>query len=325
MPSATASNLTSVDPSALIFVGLAVAWAAYLIPKALEHHEAGARSRTVDKFSHTMRVLARREPVDRRQTQLVRNRKPSAASAAPAATSPAASAPAPAAPAAAVADREPEVEQTGFFATQTFVRRSSASRAARRRRRVLGGILVLLAMVAAIAAGQVISWWWIIAPVTLLVAWLVACRLMVKGEQAARRRPVQRVTDPAEPEWVDTEDAARSGSPADGSAQDGVHEGSQDVLSDDTAEVPTVRAEVAEPIASGDGWELVPVTLPTYVSKPAARRTVSTIDLDSTGVWTSGHTAADSALAQQADAVRAAGAASAGPAAATTQRRVSGA
>ena len=34
---------------------------------------------------------------------------------------------------------------------------------------------------------------------------------------------------------------------------------------------------------------MVPTTLPTYVSKaPAVRRTVQTIDLDSTGVWSSG-------------------------------------
>ena len=45
------------------------------------------------------------------------------------------------------------------------------------------------------------------------------------------------------------------------------------------------------------------MTLPTYVTKaPAARRTVRTIDLDDTGVWTSGRTQADSALAREADA-----------------------
>ena len=49
-------------------------------------------------------------------------------------------------------------------------------------------------------------------------------------------------------------------------------------------------------------WDPVPVTLPTYVTKPtAARRTVRTIDLDSTGVWTSGRTDADAALAREAD------------------------
>ena len=45
----------------------------------------------------------------------------------------------------------------------------------------------------------------------------------------------------------------------------------------------------------------MPVTLPTYVSKPAAHRTVRTIDLDSTGVWTSGRSEADSKLARGAE------------------------
>ena len=60
-----------MDPSALIFVALAVAWAAYLVPKALQHHDDAVRSRSVDRFSHTMRVLARREPVDRRSARPV--------------------------------------------------------------------------------------------------------------------------------------------------------------------------------------------------------------------------------------------------------------
>ena len=60
-----------MDLSALIFVALAVAWAVYLIPKALKHHDEVVRSRSVEKFSHTMRVLARREPVDRRNARLV--------------------------------------------------------------------------------------------------------------------------------------------------------------------------------------------------------------------------------------------------------------
>ena len=60
-----------MDPSALIFVALAVAWAVYLIPKALEHHEESARTRTVERFSATLRVLARREPINRRKARLV--------------------------------------------------------------------------------------------------------------------------------------------------------------------------------------------------------------------------------------------------------------
>ena len=50
-------------------------------------------------------------------------------------------------------------------------------------------------------------------------------------------------------------------------------------------------------------WDMVPTTLPTYVSKPAAtRRTVQTIDLESTGVWSSGRSESDSALAREAEA-----------------------
>ena len=60
-----------MDLSALIFVALAVAWAVYLVPKALKHHDDVVRSRSVDRFSQTMRVLARREPVTRRSARLV--------------------------------------------------------------------------------------------------------------------------------------------------------------------------------------------------------------------------------------------------------------
>ena len=60
-----------MDLSGLIFVALAVAWAAYLIPKALRHHDDVVRGRSVDRFSQSMRVLARREPVSARMARLV--------------------------------------------------------------------------------------------------------------------------------------------------------------------------------------------------------------------------------------------------------------
>jgi hypothetical protein len=94
----------------------------------------------------------------------------------------------------------------------------------------------------------------------------------------------------------------------------------QVALDDDTSSIPVVRVEVAEhvevvgsthvptprdpaPAAVEPGlWEPLPVTLPTYVSKPAAeRRSVRTIDLDATGVWTSGRTESDAALVREAE------------------------
>ncbi len=65
---------------------------------------------------------------------------------------------------------------------------------------------------------------------------------------------------------------------------------------------------VAAPVMRAPGsWDMVPTTLPTYVSKPAAtRRTVQTIDLESTGVWSSGRSESDSALAREAEQQQAA-------------------
>jgi hypothetical protein len=264
-----------VDLSALIFVALAVAWAVYLIPKALRHHEEDAISRSVDSFSDRMRVLARREAVSAAKAELVKpTRKPVTAEkpepeAAPVATADPAPAPTPPAP---------------LTPLQVRLRRAKAARAAARRRRVLGSILVLNLVVVALASASVIAWAWAALPAALLVGWLVACRLMVKKERAAAPAAVVRkrrrtLADEA----IAEEDSA---------AED---------LSDETSEVAAV-AETPEQPTPG-GWDPVPMTLPTYVAKAPAGRTVRTIDLDSTGVWSSGRNAADSQLAREAEAV----------------------
>ncbi len=49
---------------------------------------------------------------------------------------------------------------------------------------------------------------------------------------------------------------------------------------------------IAVPSVSTTGealWDPLPVTLPTYVTKPRAGRTVRTIDFGAAGAWTSGH------------------------------------
>ena len=276
-----------MDPSALIFVALAVAWAVYLIPKALEHHGESDRARTVERFSDRMRVLARREPVSRRTARLV---GPEAA----------------AADAADVVDRTasrpaPEpVAPEPLTPAQLRAHRRAAARAAKRRLRVVTLILLANVVVAALAAFSVIAWVWCAVPVAVLVAWLVACRLMVKRERAAvrpqRRLPVDPAAQPAvEPASTDdtTTVAAVTDTPFDGEVAESAA----------SAEDPVGEPEVAKDPGS---WDPVPVTLPTYVTKAVAPRSVSTIDLDSTGVWSSGRNESDSALARDADAAHAA-------------------
>ncbi len=270
-----------MDLSALIFVALAVAWAVYLVPKALRHHDDVVRSRSVDRFSHTMRVLARREPISRRSARLVVTPgRP--ASEATVVTKPrskpeqvTATAPAPA---------------PALKPSQVRARREAARRATKRRRNVLAGILLANLVVATLAATSVINWAFIAIPAVLLVAWLVACRVMVKGEQtrlAPARRPVadEQVAEvPATEGLEDTDDETGE--------IDEIDE--IDPFDDTSAGIAPVDPAL---------WDPVPVTLPTYVSKPAAaRRSVRTIALDDTGVWTSGRTAADSQIARESDA-----------------------
>jgi nitrate reductase NapE component len=260
-----------VDLSALIFVALAVAWAVYLVPKALRHHDDVARSRSVDRFSHTMRVLARREPVDTRSARLVTPGRPSA-EAIPA-EKPVAK------PIVAPADLTP---------AQLRARRAAAKRATKRRRNVLALILLVNLAVAGVAAFGVIAWWYVAIPVGLLVAWLVTCRIMVKGERRAMA-PAARMPfeQPVEDEPVEA--------PADRTDTDDPDAtGEIDPLADTSAGM----AAIVDPAL----WDPVPVTLPTYVGKPAAtRRTVRTIALDDSGVWTSGRTDADAQIAREAD------------------------
>ena len=71
---------------------------------------------------------------------------------------------------------------------------------------------------------------------------------------------------------------------------------------EDTIGIPVaaLQAALAPTEDGGTLWDPLPVTLPTYVTKPRAHRTVRTINLGEPGTWTSGHTAADTEIAAQA-------------------------
>jgi hypothetical protein len=263
-----------VDLSGLIFVVLAVGWAAYLIPRALRHHEEIAASRPVDNFSDTMRVLERTP-----------------------ATMKALLTP----PAPTEATPSPRARRT-----------SRPSTPARRRRRVLALLLVVTAATGVAAYLAYLPAWSPAIPGALVVAWLVLCRLMVR-KGAAVRRPVART-----PVATDGHQAISLGVEP---VETPLPPTSSVVEPVETVLPPT--SSVVEPDETDDGslWDPLPLTLPTYVSKPAARRTVRTIDLTQTGVTSSGHQAEDTELARKADADAEARADSG----ASVQRKVAGA
>ena len=305
-----------MDLSALIFVALAVAWAVYLIPKALKHHDEVVRSRSVEKFSHTMRVLARREPVDRRNARLVVS--PIRAALRPPVETKAHAEPEVVAPSvSAVVTTEVTREVTATVSTgrtpssrasrplSPVAERASARRAAKRRRTVLALVLLANAVVVGLAVAKVVAWPWVAAPVAVLVAWLVACRVSVRAErrQRALRSAIEIGVPPVVEEELDDIDLTGeiTVTPPQPRTTDApvAPAAAEPAVASPAADAPAVVTGEVQVVG---GWDMVPTTLPTYVSKPAAqRRTVSTIDLDSTGVWSSGHNDGDSALARSAE------------------------
>ncbi|MGN6574120.1 MAG: divisome protein SepX/GlpR [Nocardioides sp.] len=295
-----------MDLSGIIFVVLALAWAVYLIPKALKHHDEVARTRSIDRFSTAMRVLARREPVSRRDARLVVT--PARAGDNPRVLAP-----------AALTVEEHAADQTAAAqrpVVRPAARRAAARAAGRRRRHILSFLLLATLVVTGLAAFAVVPWWSVAVPAVLTVLYLVLCRTQVRHERDARwdadlaasidALPVARVeARPAEP----ARRAARVDAPY-GAPRTAVRnaQGFEEVDADEDTvaiEVALLDAVVVPTVDGGSLWDPLPVTLPTYVTKPKARRTVRTIDLDEPGTWSSGRSTEDTELVAQTAAAEA--------------------
>lgn len=141
--------------------------------------------------------------------------------------------------------------------------RQSEQRAAARRRRVLLVLLAALTVCLALAAASVLPWWSVAVPGGLVLVFLVVARVTVAAMVRKHDRVVDRIR-----RGSDEEDTVR-------------------------ITVGSLRrtAEPAGVVATRPGaglWEPIPVTTPTYVSKPLAPRTVRTIDLSAPDVTSSG-------------------------------------
>ena len=269
-----------MDLSAVIFVVLALAWAVYLIPKALKHHDEMASDRLVESHSERVRIL---------------RRKPSGKVDATADGR-----------AASVIERS--VETSGATDPPRPLRSASSGRpvpaarsarsarsAAQRRRRVLALLVLTLVVVAGLSYFSVLPRWSAAVPVALILVFLLVARLSVRRAQRsslARRRPVEVVTS-MESEELRVPVGQQSSQ---------LVEQSRAVSFDEQVDVPLhEETAVEESVLADDGslWDPLPMTLPTYVSTARARRTVRTIEL--TGMQSSGHDDGDSALARESE------------------------
>jgi hypothetical protein len=135
--------------------------------------------------------------------------------------------------------------------------------AASRRRQVLVILLLLLAGVEGLYAAGLLPWWTILIAGGLLVAFVLAARFSV----LAMRRNLD----------------ARYAAICAGGTEATVLLNRRDLLVR-----PAALGRAPEPAAKpGALWDPVPITMPTYVSKPLAPRTVRTIDLSGPEVNTS--------------------------------------
>ena len=282
--------------SGVIFVALALLWALFLIPKALRSHDEAARPRSVESTSGQARVLTRREP----STETVVE--------APVAES----RPAPE-PVAVPEQRRPSARAV------VQRQRRQAAAAARRRRRVLGLLLLATAVVTALALTGTLLPWAPAVPVAVVAGFLVVARVTVRHERrrwdavraglAAPAPATNHDTDQdmgqSTAEQVDAPE--RLEAPAtwqSGPVLVAVPRNEQGVaVVSDAEDTSAFSAEALADAVGASGavapstlWDPLPVTLPTYVGKPRATRSVRTIDLAAAGVSSSGRNAADSAL-----------------------------
>lgn len=249
----------------MIIAFVVAVWAAYFVPLVLRRYDEASKNASVETSGSQSRVIAR--PVA----------KPTASVAEPVARTPVAEPVVP--PAARTLDRP------------------AARLAARRRRRTLLTLLTATAVVSGLAAASVIAPFWVAAPVALVVAWLVACRIQVRGELG-----LTRVKAPKEPKAEKKKAAKKAASTADDEEQtiivsgqyEDINPGRKNQMEDVPLEANALDDQIviAVPSVSTTGealWDPLPVTLPTYVTKPRAGRTVRTIDFGQAGAWTSGH------------------------------------
>ncbi|MBC7372666.1 MAG: hypothetical protein H7323_01570 [Frankiales bacterium] len=252
--------------SGLILLVIVGAWLAVLVPMALRSHDSGRALSTVDKFHDAMRVLSRRDGLDRQSAA------------------------------------EPSIEVEVQPARLSAAPRVSVSTAARRRRvlLVLAGVALVLLVAGVVGPG------WLLAlhalADLLLVAYVGYLRhqtvlraerewrnalgervpLRTDARPAATRPATRPVARPA------SRPAARAAAPASVRyAPPGRVAGIPDRMPARVAapEVVPVRGAVGEP------WAPVPVPLPGYVTAPTAPRRV--LDLTRPGEWSDGVAAAE--------------------------------
>jgi hypothetical protein len=152
-------------------------------------------------------------------------------------------------------------------------------------------LLAATAIVGGLVGFRIVPIWSIAIPVGLVLTWLVACRVQVRHERgiSSKKSATEGSKKRSGAERVDEESTVI----VSGQAEE-VNPARRHVMESAPLEVDALDEQlvIAAPSVATSGelvWDPLPVTVPTYVTKPRAGRTVRTIDFAQPGAWTSGH------------------------------------
>ena len=277
-----------VGLTGIIYAAIVVAWAAFLVPLALRRHDQAPQKRSVERFSSTMRVLSTggRRPSSRSDEGLPSDAGTSGST------------------------RTSTVpEAHGATRLERFPSRAARRAAAARRRRVLRVLVALTLFTGAASVAAVLPVWSPALPVAFIVVFLVVARRQVR---LANERYWQRAAKVGDaPSTVVRRSDARESS---GPSLEAAPAPGDDVP---TVDMPAVlsgaspalaqQRVTAVPVPTVNGnslWDPLPITLPTYVDKPVAKRVVRKIEIGSPEATTpSGSAAPAKAAAPATDQV----------------------
>jgi hypothetical protein len=231
--------------SGVILVIIVALWGSLLVPALVRKHDNVTEVRSVDRFSYALRILSRRTPyIPGRRDVLVarksaKDRRPVVS-------------PAPEFAASVAAPRRPAATSP---ATRVAANRSAL---ARKRRRALLGLTLALAVCVFMAERSGGRWWLTVAiSVVLMVMYVTHLRTEAQQLAAIQRRRAQARRRAGRQPVASEHQVTRTRRVA------------EPAVATYADEAEYVRPVAAMPDGS---WAPVPVTLPTYVSKPVATR-----------------------------------------------------
>ncbi|PSL04609.1 hypothetical protein CLV30_10573 [Haloactinopolyspora alba] len=241
--------------SGLIYAAIVAAWAAFLVPRWVRRNEEVERAREADT-ARGVRVLRRRSGSIHAPHRAAEGQREAPDDQTPAADT----------------DRPARTQEPAELTPDQLDALFGA--AALRRRRILAVLVVATAVAAVTALAGISPAWTPAMTVGLTGVFLVLARRAAVLQAQRRREAARRV--PAE-----------SGGAAHAVDDDSADEG-EHAVDDGISGRRLVLPDPVESADDADGWQPVPVPLPTYLTKAKAPRQSRRIDLGQEGSWTSG-------------------------------------